>query len=114
MLRLALAMTALVACCTLGTEMASAQATKNIEGKEAAAQQNSWQQVDQINKEADQTRARHSQGLQSGGITKGHTGGYILKKSYPSKRSPKMKAAPNQRKAAAQAKAKANKTKKKK
>jgi hypothetical protein len=79
MLRYAFFVTTLGVAFLLGHQRASAQASKKLEGRQVASpQQNSWDQVDQINREADKTRARHDQSRQSGGLDKkGYTGGHI-------------------------------------
>jgi hypothetical protein len=63
----------------LSPQAGQAQASKRLEGKAVASPpQSSWDQVDQINREADRTRARHDQSRQSGGLNKrGYTGGHI-------------------------------------
>ena len=63
----------------LSPQAAQAQASKRLEGKSVASPpQSSWDQVDQINREADKTRARHDQSRQAGGLNKrGYTGGNI-------------------------------------
>lgn len=52
-----------------GTYAASSQASKKLEEKAKGmeqGQQNSWQQVDQINKETDKTKGRYHQAQQAG------------------------------------------------
>jgi hypothetical protein len=63
----------------LSPQAGQAQASKRLEGKTVASPpQSSWDQVDQINREADKTRARHDQSRQAGGLNKrGYTGGNI-------------------------------------
>lgn len=79
MLRYAFFVTVLGVAFLLGSQCSSAQASKRLEGKQVASPpQNSWDQVDQINREADRTRARHDQARQAGGLNqKGYTGGNI-------------------------------------
>lgn len=76
----------------LSPQGAPAQASKYLEQKPAgASQQNSWQQVDKINREADGTQARYSQSRESAGLTtKGYTGGKITTSSvFPKSAKPK-------------------------
>jgi hypothetical protein len=63
----------------MNPQSAPAQASKRLEGKTVASPpQSSWDQVDQINREADRTRARHDQSRNAGGLNKrGYTGGNI-------------------------------------
>ena len=82
MLRYALVGATLCALVVLGPRTSSAQASKKLEGKSAtSAQQKSWEQVDQINRETDATRARYHQAQQSSGDKKKYTGGNITKSS---------------------------------
>jgi hypothetical protein len=94
MLRYALVGVALCVLFALSSQFAAAQASKKLEGKSAtSAQQKSWEQVDQINRESDATRARYQQARQSSGDKKKYTGGNITKSSvFP--KAPKTKATP--------------------
>jgi hypothetical protein len=99
--RLTLAFAALVIGCIMVPQWASAQASKKLQEKGGAAasgQQKSWEQVDQINRETDQTKARYQQAQKAGGIKRGFNEGYSVKKSSAAKRSPKAKAPPQKQK----------------
>jgi len=84
----------------LNPQDASAQASKALEKKPigSSSQQNSWDQVDRINKESDGTRSRYYQSRESAGLNKkGYTGGRITRSSvFPTSR--KIKATPNKSK----------------
>jgi hypothetical protein len=94
MLRYAFVSAALCAAFVVGPQYSAAQASKKLEGKSAtSAQQKSWEQVDQINRETDATRGRYHQAQQSGGDKKKYTGGNITKSSiFP--KAPKTKDTP--------------------
>ena len=98
--RLTLVLAVLVTSCIMVPQRASAQASKKLQEKGGAAasgQQKSWEQVDQINRESDQTKARYQQAQKAGGIKRGFNEGYSLKKSSAARRSPKAKATPPQK-----------------
>jgi hypothetical protein len=99
MLRYAFLVTALGVTFLPGLQWASAQASKKLEGKQVASpQQSSWDQVDQINREADKTRARHDQTRQAGGLDKkGYTGGNIKASSLFPKTPKEQKRAPQKK-----------------
>ncbi len=98
MYRAIIIVVAVLSCLSLCQRQVMAQASEQMKKqmKESqSAQRNSWQQVDQINREADHTRARLQQARESGEQAKdrpaytvkktkvGTTGAY--KKSGPSK-----------------------------
>ena len=100
MLRYAFVAAALCVLFVLAPRFSTAQASKKLEGKSAtSAQQKSWEQVDQINRETDATRARYHQAQQSGGDKKKYTGGNITKSSIFPKTS-KAKATPKKEQSA--------------
>ena len=66
----------------LSSSPSIAQASKKLQEKSAqSAQQKSWEQVDQINKESDATRSRYQQAQGSGVDKKKYTGGNITRSS---------------------------------
>jgi hypothetical protein len=101
MLRYAFLVAAVGVAFLLSLQSASAQASKRLEGKPVASpQQSSWDQVDQINREADRTRARRDQSRHAAGLDKkGYTGGNIkastlfpkAPKTAPTKQKPAPK-----------------------
>jgi uncharacterized membrane protein YhiD involved in acid resistance len=83
MFRAAIIMASVILCLLLGTRQVTAQASEQLKQKTKemeSAQKKSWQQVDEINKEADNTRARLQQARQSGEDAKDQPG-YTTKKT---------------------------------
>jgi hypothetical protein len=72
-----------------GFSQVSQQADKRVKDAEAA-QAKSWEQVDQVNKETDQTNARLQQSRKNGD-TVHKQGGYSLKKKETATASPYAK-----------------------
>jgi hypothetical protein len=67
-----------------------AQASKQLESrakKVATPQQDSWKQVDQINKETDNTKSRYQEGKQASSSQPQQTTGYNVKKTKVGTRS---------------------------
>ena len=79
----------------IGSQDARAQASRYLEKKQPGnPQQNSWDQVDRINRESDGTKSRYNQSRQQAGLNKkGYTGGKITTSSIFPKTS-KQKATP--------------------
>ena len=87
-------------CFVLINSQSIAQASKQLETrakKVATPQQESWKQVDQINKESDNTRARYQQSRQAGSQTV-QKSGYNVKKTKVGTRSAYKKHPPKKQK----------------
>jgi len=98
MVRYLIAMAAVSIFLLLSPQPVSAQASKRLEKKPvgSSSQQDSWEQVDRINRESDGTKSRYNQSRESAGLNKkGYTGGKITTSSVFPKTS-KPKAAPRQ------------------
>ena len=89
MLRTGIVMMSVLGCCILVTARVQAQASKQLDErakKVATSQEQSWKQVDEINRETDQTRGRLQQSRQSGTQPPSKTG-YTVKKTTVGSRS---------------------------
>jgi hypothetical protein len=88
---------AVLLCLSFGSKQATGQASEQLKQKTKemeSAQKKSWQQVDEINKEADNTRARLQQARQSGEDAKDRSG-YTVKKTQIGTKSAYKKAKPH-------------------
>jgi len=90
-------MAAVLLCLSLGSKQATGQASEQLKQKTKemeSAQKKSWQQVDEINNEADNTRARLQQARQGGEDAKDRSG-YTVKKTQIGTKSAYKKAKPH-------------------
>jgi hypothetical protein len=89
MLRIGIAVMFALGCFLLTPTRLHAQASKQLDErakKVATSQEQSWKQVDEINKETDQTRGRLQQSRQSG-TQASQKSGYSVKKTTVGSRS---------------------------
>ena len=83
MFRTVLVIVSVFVCLLIGRAESFSQASKQLEGrakKVATPQQDSWKQVDEINKETDKTKGRYQQAQQSGAQAS-QKSGYAVKKT---------------------------------
>lgn len=89
MVRIGIAAVFVSGCVLLAPTRLQAQASKQLDErakKVATSQEQSWKQVDEINKETDQTRGRLQQSRQSG-TQASQKSGYSVKKTTVGSRS---------------------------
>jgi hypothetical protein len=85
MFRTVVVVASVLVCCGMTRTQSFSQASKQLEErakKVATPQQESWKQVDEINKETDKTKGRYNQAQQSGSQPS-QKSGYVVKKKGP-------------------------------
>lgn len=103
MFRTVLVIVSVLVCGLICRAESFSQASKQLEGrakKAATPQQDSWKQVDEINKETDKTKGRYQQAQQSG-TQASQKPAYSVKKSKPGTGSAYRKPLPPKRKSPA-------------